>query len=79
VISFGRLEKLHADAAHYLAETALDWDKIDPQAGLTAEVGRVEEVPRIENGQRGQLVVESTPARAPAAGAHDLGQALGDT
>lgn len=79
VISFGRLEKLHADAAHYLSEVALDWDEIDPQADLTAEVGRAEEVLRAENGQRGQLVVESIPARAPAAGAHDLGQALEDT
>ena len=79
VISFGRLEQLHADTAHYLSEAALDWDEIDPQADLTTEVGRVEEILRTENGQRGQLVVESTPARAPPAGAHDLGQALGDT
>lgn len=79
VISFERLGKLHADAAPYLSEAVLYWDEIDPQADLTAEVGQAEEVLRTENGQRGQLVVESTPARAPAAGAHDLGQALGDT
>lgn len=61
LIGFSRLEKLYADAALNLREAALDWDALDPQADLTAEVRRVEDVFRTENGQWGQLVVESAP------------------
>jgi len=59
LIGFSRLSKLYADVARNLAEADLDWDDPNSTATTAAEMHRVEEVLRAENGQWGQLVVES--------------------
>jgi len=71
LVGFSRLSKLYGDVAHNLAEVELDWDRARSPAELAAEMHRVEETLRAENGQWGQLVVESadpvTPALDPGA------------
>jgi hypothetical protein len=69
LIGFSRLSKLYGDVARNLAEAELDWDETGSPGDITAEMHRVEEVLRAENGQWGQLVVESAPSAAPPAGA----------
>lgn len=64
LIGFSRLSKLYGDVARNLAEAELDWDDTSPPADIAAEMHRVEEVLRSENGQWGQLVVESATAVA---------------
>lgn len=72
LIGFSRLAKLYGDVARNLAEAELDWDDSSPPADVAAEMHRVEEVLRAENGQWGQLVIESAtpigaaPEAAPA-------------
>ena len=51
--------------ARNLAEADLDWNDAGPPAEVAAEMHRVEEVLRAENGQWGQLVVESATPAAP--------------
>jgi hypothetical protein len=65
LIGFSRLSKLYDDVARNLAEAELDWDNDDVPADVAAEMHRVEEVLRAENGQWGQLVVESAAALTP--------------
>lgn len=59
LVGFSRLSELYGDAARNLAEADLDWDGAGSSADVAAEMHRVEEVLRAENGQWGQLVVES--------------------
>jgi hypothetical protein len=68
LIGFAQLRKLYNDAALNLAEAEIDWDAAGPGGDLEAEVERVEQILRSENGQWGQLVIESTPKEAPTAG-----------
>lgn len=69
LLGFSRLSKLYGDVARNLAEAELDWDDTGSSADIAAEVHRVEEVLRAENGQWGQLVVESATPAAPSSGA----------
>ena len=66
IIGFGKLEKLYGDAAHNLAEAELDWDTKDPEGDLTPGYERVETILRDENGQWGQLAVESAAPISPS-------------
>lgn len=59
LVGFSRLAKLYGDVARNLAEAELDWNDSSPPADVAAEMHRVEEVLRAENGQWGQLVIES--------------------
>jgi hypothetical protein len=68
LIGFAQLRKLYNDAALNLAEAEIDWDAAGPGGDLEAEVERVEQILRSENGQWGQLVIESTSKKAPTTG-----------
>jgi conflict system pore-forming effector with SLATT domain len=66
LIGFPQLEKLYTDAVRNLEEAEIDWDAVEPDADVTAEIERVESIFRCEIGQWGQLVVKSaTPALTP--------------
>lgn len=67
LVGFSRLSNLYADVARNLAEAELDWDDTGSSADVAAEMHRVEEALRAENGQWGQLVVESATLATPAA------------
>jgi hypothetical protein len=68
LIGFPQLQKLYNDAAINLAEAGIDWDAAGPDGEVQAEVERVEQIFRAENGQWGQLVVKGIARPAPAAG-----------
>jgi len=68
LIGFSQLQKLYNDAALNLAEAGIDWDTAEPDGETPAEVERVEQVFRTENGQWGQLVIKGITRAAPAAG-----------
>lgn len=76
MMGFARLEKLYSDTIANLDEARIDWRFPDAQADGAAEVARVEEIFQTENGQWGQLIVETAPAVAPPA---DPAPAGGDT
>ena len=65
LIGFEQLEKLYGDASRGLDEAAVEWGR----AATDEEFDRVEQVFRTENGQWGQLVLESAAqAEADQAG-----------
>jgi hypothetical protein len=64
LIGFGPIAKLYEDAAINLALAEIDWDHASADE-LPAELERVEQVFRTENGQWGQLTVQQ-PQAAPA-------------
>jgi hypothetical protein len=66
LIGFDHLSKLYGDAAHSLAEAELDWEAAGAGGDIAADVKKVERIFRIENGQWGQLVLESVPKELPA-------------
>lgn len=66
LIGFAQLSKLYNDALLNLKAAEIDWDSTGPHDDLAAEVGRVEQIFRTENGQWGQLVIEGTPKDAAA-------------
>ncbi|MEW9552299.1 SLATT domain-containing protein [Nonomuraea sp. NPDC050783] len=67
LIGFAKLQKLYADAAMGLAAAAIAWDSAPPHADMSAEVERVEQIFRVENGQWGQLMAEEDrPPRSAA-------------
>jgi hypothetical protein len=59
LIGFAPLTKLYHDAALNLANIEVDWDA--SASDLDADVERVEQIFRAENGQWGQLVVQGVP------------------
>ena len=63
LIGFGPLAKLYEDAAINLAEAEIDWN-VAPAERLPAELARVEQVFRTENGQWGQLAAQRPPQDA---------------
>ncbi len=65
LIGFARLEKLYSDAVNNLTRAKIDWIGLEDDADDAAEVARVEEIFQTENGQWGQLEVETAPAVAP--------------
>jgi hypothetical protein len=58
LIGFAPLAKLYGDTAINLAAAEIDWDQARPE-DIDAELTRVEEVFRTENGQWGQLVIQN--------------------
>lgn len=66
LIGFAKLSKLYNDAALNLRAAEIDWNSADPDGDLEAELRRVERIFRAENGQWGQLAIESSPTVAPA-------------
>lgn len=75
LIGFASLDKLYQDAALNLKKAEVDWDVAGPGSDLAADVERVEQIFRAENGQWGQLVVQGLPQAAqtgvaPGGGAH---------
>ncbi|MEV0199764.1 SLATT domain-containing protein [Nonomuraea sp. NPDC050691] len=64
LIGFAQLEKLYGDAALNLDAAAIDWDAAGPGADVTAEMDRIEQIFRTENGQWGQLLVEKEESAA---------------
>jgi hypothetical protein len=60
LIVFAQVSQLCDDTIRNLRAAAIDWDSTRPH-DLAAEVGRVEQVFRTENGQWGQLVIQGTP------------------
>lgn len=71
LVGFSRLSKLYGDVARNLAEAELDWDDVGQATKVAAEMHRVEEVLRTENGQWGQLVVESAAPPPATPERHD--------
>jgi len=67
LIGFAQLSNLYDDAIRNLRTAEIDWDATG-RHDVAAEVGRVEQIFRTENGQWGQLVIQGTPP-GPAAGA----------
>lgn len=61
LIGFASLDKLYQDAALNLKRAEVDWDDAGPGSNLAADVERVEQIFRTENGQWGQLVVQGLP------------------
>jgi hypothetical protein len=59
LIGFPRLAKLYDDAWINLSMAEIEWDDLDPAGDLTEEMHRVEQVFRKENGQWGQLALQS--------------------
>lgn len=66
LIGFAKLSKLYNDAALNLRAAEIDWNSAGPDGDLGAELRRVERIFRAENGQWGQLVIDSSPKVAPA-------------
>ncbi|MBN6050990.1 SLATT domain-containing protein, partial [Nonomuraea sp. RK-328] len=64
LIGFAQLEKLYGDAALNLDAAAIDWDAAGPDTDVTAEVDRIEQIFRTENGQWGQLLVQKEESAA---------------
>jgi hypothetical protein len=73
LIGFARLEKLYSDAASNLMKAKIDWLDLAVDADEAAEVARVEEIFQTENGQWGQLEVETAPVVAPPTREGDAG------
>lgn len=67
LIGFPQLQKLYSDAALNLAEAGIDWDSATAGGDEPADIERVEKITRTENGQWGQLVVESAAKGQQAA------------
>jgi hypothetical protein len=67
LIGFEQLRKLYDDAALNLAEAEIEWDGAPRGRDLAAPVDRVEQVFRAENGQWGQLVVQTAPVEEATA------------
>ncbi len=65
LFGFSRLTTLYGDVARNLSEAELDWSDTAAPADVAAEMARVEEVLRAENGQWGQLLVESATPPPP--------------
>jgi len=61
LIGFAPLAKLYEDTAVNLALAEIDWDEAPPE-DLPAQLDRVEQVFRTENGQWGQLARQDQPA-----------------
>jgi hypothetical protein len=61
LIGFTQVGKLYNDAARSLRAAERDWDDLCPGDDLAAELGKVEQIFRTENGQWGQLVPQGTP------------------
>jgi hypothetical protein len=59
LIGFPRLGKLYDDAWINLSVAELEWRELDPGADLTEKMNRVELVFRKENGQWGQLALQT--------------------
>ncbi|MEV1178534.1 SLATT domain-containing protein [Nonomuraea sp. NPDC049784] len=71
LIGFAQLRKLYGDAALNLRTAALDWDAAESEADVAAQVERIEQIFRTENGQWGQLMVQNevaSPLSAEPAG-----------
>jgi hypothetical protein len=66
LIGFAQLSKLHDDTLRNLRAAAIDWDS-PGQHDLAAEVRRVEQIFRTENGQWGSCSSRA-PHRTPAGG-----------
>jgi hypothetical protein len=64
LIGFEQLRKLYTDAALGLAEAEIDWDAGAAGGDVQAQVDRVEGIFRAENGQWGQLVLQSAAKSA---------------
>jgi hypothetical protein len=64
LIGFGPLAKLYHDAAINLAQAEVGWGA--GGSDLAADVEKVEAVFRSENGQWGQLAIQSVPAPRPS-------------
>lgn len=77
LIGFPQLKKLYEDAALNLAEAEIDWDAVDPDGDVMAEVGRVEKIFRTENGQWGQLVMQAPKGAAKDTSATGKGKSRG--
>ena len=60
LIGFAQLSQLYDDAVRNLRAAEIDWDSVG-RDDLAAEVGRVEQIFRSENGQWGQLTVQGAP------------------
>jgi SMODS and SLOG-associating 2TM effector domain 1 len=65
LIGFAQLRKLYNDAELNLDEAEIGWDAAGSDGDLAAELERVEQIFRTENGQWGQLVIEAAPKSAP--------------
>lgn len=68
LIGFPQLQKLYSDAALNLAEAGIDWDSAPADGDESPGIERVEKIMRTENGQWGQLTVQSAPKDEQAAG-----------
>lgn len=64
LIGFPRLGKLYEDAWINLSVAELEWADLDPAGDLTDGMSRVEQVFRKENGQWGQLTLQTDNVRA---------------
>ncbi|GAA3260847.1 SLATT domain-containing protein [Nonomuraea helvata] len=67
LIGFAQLRKLYGDAALNLRTAALDWDAAEAEADVAAQVERIEQIFRTENGQWGQLMVQHEVTPPPGA------------
>jgi SMODS and SLOG-associating 2TM effector domain 1 len=66
LIGFAQLGKLYKDAELNVKAAEIAWNTAGPDGDLAAELERVEQIFRTENGQWGQLVIEGTPKGAPS-------------
>lgn len=64
LIGFPRLGKLYEDAWINLSVAELEWQELDPRGELSDAIDRVEQVFRKENGQWGQLALQTEAAAA---------------
>lgn len=65
LIGFPRLAKLYDDAWINVSVAEVEWRDLDPDGDLTGGMNRVEQVFRKENGQWGQLTLQTEPVAPP--------------